>query len=351
MANRTSQAPRGLSRRQAVALMGGTLAAAAAGARAQQGEDGGPGRAAALHGAFMILHTPFTDAGAVDWEDLAREARFVDEAGAHGVVWPQGSSGVATLSRDERMRGMEILAETMAGRRAALVLGVQGRDIPEMLEYARRAEALAPTAFIAMPPSTGTSMADYAAYFRALAATTARPVFVQTSGGAKGLPPTTDLIVALAKEFPHFGYVKEESPPVVERMKALVRQRPPMRRIFGATFAEGWLYEMRLGLDGVITGNAMYADLMGRMWELHLQGKSEELRDAYSRFLLMRNLSERIAGVDLYVMKKRGLFKTMVSRRSNPAAGPLELHRPSFEPQEIEEIEYRFAALKPLLVE
>ena len=76
----------------------------------------------------------------------------------------------------------------------------------------------------------------------------------------------TELIVDLAREFPHCGYVKEESEPLVDRMKALVAQRPPMRRVFGASFGVGWLYEMRLGLDGVITGNAMYADLMARMW-------------------------------------------------------------------------------------
>src|SRR5262245_39229728 len=34
-------------------------------------------RTVALSGALMILHTPFTSDGAVDWDDLAREARFV----------------------------------------------------------------------------------------------------------------------------------------------------------------------------------------------------------------------------------------------------------------------------------
>ena len=95
-----------------------------------------------------------------------------------------------------------------------------------MLEYARRAEALGVDAMIAMPPTTGTSMDDYRAYFRALAQATARPVIVQTSGGAKGLVPSTDLIVELAREFPHLGYVKEESEPLAERMQAEARQSP-----------------------------------------------------------------------------------------------------------------------------
>ncbi len=113
-----------------------------------------------MRGAFMILTTPFTEAGEVDWDDLVKEARFVDQCGAHGMVWPQGSSSVANLTKAERLRGMEILAAS-ARRTAALVLGVQGRDTAEMLEYARRADALAPDAMIAMPPSAAKTLDEY----------------------------------------------------------------------------------------------------------------------------------------------------------------------------------------------
>jgi dihydrodipicolinate synthase/N-acetylneuraminate lyase len=179
-----------------------------------------------LRGAFMILNTPFTATGDVDWDDLTREVAFVDRAGCQGIVWPQGSSSVTTLTTNERMHGMEVLARAVQGKRVALVLGVQGKDIAEMREYATSADALNPDAVIAMPPTTAASMDDYRAYFRALAAVTKRPVFIQTSGGARDLPPTTDLIVELAKEFPNFGYVKEESQPVVARMKAELHERP-----------------------------------------------------------------------------------------------------------------------------
>jgi 1-pyrroline-4-hydroxy-2-carboxylate deaminase len=300
-----------------------------------------------MRGAFMILSTPFTDSGDVDWDDLAREASFVDRCGAHGIVWPQGSSSVANLTKAERLRGMEVLATAVQGRRTALVLGVQGPTTAEMLEYARRAEALAPDAMIAMPPSTAKTLDDYREYFRALGQATKRPVFVQTSGGARDLVPSVDLMVDLAREFPHVAYVKEESAPLVERMTAELALRPRLKGIFGASFADGWLYEMRLGLDGVMTGMAMYADLMARMWELHVRGEADALRDAYSRFLLMRNLNEQIPGVDLYVMKKRGIFKTTTTRTGGAAAWKVK--QLTLTPQAIAEIEYRFAALKPYL--
>jgi dihydrodipicolinate synthase/N-acetylneuraminate lyase len=301
----------------------------------------------AMRGAFMILSTPFTESGEVDWDDLAREARFVDTCGAHGMVWPQGSSSVANLTKAERLRGMEVLAAAAQRRKAALVLGVQGPATADMLEYTRRAEALAPDALIAMPPSTAKTMDEYRDYFRALGQATKRPVFVQTSGGAKDLVPSVDLMVDLAREFPHLAYIKEESAPLVERMTAELARRPPLKGVFGASFADGWLYEMRLGLDGVMTGMAMYADLMARMWELHVGGDADALRDAYSRFLLMRNLNDQIPGVDLYVMQKRGIFKTTTTRTGGAAAWKPK--RLALTPQAIAEIEYRFSALKPYL--
>jgi dihydrodipicolinate synthase/N-acetylneuraminate lyase len=339
-----------MTRREA--LMGVIAAAVGAGhleAVSRAGERPG---AKALRGAFMILHTPFAADGAVDWDDLTREALFVDRCGGHGIVWPQGSSSVATLTRDERMHGMEVLAKAVAGKRVALVLGVQGNDTAEMLEYAQQADALAPDAVIAMPPTSGRTVDDYRAYFRALAGATKRPVILQTSGGARDLVPTTDLIVDLAREFPHFGYVKEESEPLAERIRAEVAARPPMKAIFSANLGANWLYAMRLGVDGVITGNAMYADLFAKMWALHEARKDDELRDAFGRFLLMRNLNEQLPGTDLYIMQKRGIFKTNVTRAGRPAAGEKpKVTMRTFSPTEVAEIEYRFAALKPYLTQ
>jgi hypothetical protein len=90
---------------------------------------------------------------------------------------------------------------------------------------------------------------------------------------------------------------------------------------------------------------------MARIWELHVQGRAVELRDAYSKFLLMRNLDEQVPGTSLYVMKKRGVFKTTVTRSGPPTPGAApKLHQAALTSDAIEEIDYRFAALKPYLL-
>lgn len=292
-----------------------------------------------MRGALMILSTPYTASGEVDYEDLAKEVDFCDRCGIDGLVWPQNSSEQRYLSTEERLRGFEALAEANRGRDMVLVLGVQADDTAGMLEYARAAEALQPDGMIAIPPTTANSLAEIRDYYAALCEVTARPIFVQTSGGPD-IELTIDFLVKLATEFPQCGYVKEEYGQVHDRMLALQQYQPdPIRSVFGATLGRGWLYEMRIGTDGVMTGGAMYADVYAALWDLYEQGDQEAMRDCYSRLLLIQNLDQIIPGVRLYVMQKRGVFKTTVSRRGDY----------SFSPLEIAEIDYRFEALKPYL--
>jgi 4-hydroxy-tetrahydrodipicolinate synthase len=293
-----------------------------------------------LQGAFIILSTPYTSSKAIDWEDLAGEVDFLDRCGVQGLVWPQLSSELLQLTKDERLRGMQVLADAAKRKKPVLMLGVQGDDTEEMLEYASHAESLAPDAMIAIPPKKAKSLDDYREYFRALCKRTKRPVFLQTSGGAPGVVASVEFILELAREFPNFGYVKEEHDPVIARMAALAAQRPdPIKRVFGANYGNGWLYQMRLGCDGTITGGAMYADIYARLWNLHLQNKSVEKRELFSKLLLMLNLDQDIPGTRLYMLKKRGIFKTSVSRQRDY----------KLTSEEIAEIEYRFEALKPYL--
>jgi 1-pyrroline-4-hydroxy-2-carboxylate deaminase len=291
-----------------------------------------------MQGAFIILSTPYTSSKAIDYEDLAGEVDFLDRCGVHGLVWPQLSSELLQLTKDERMRGMDVLTKASKGKRPSLVLGVQGADTAEMLEYAAHAEKLAPDAMIAIPPTKAASMEDYKQYFAALCKLTQRPVFVQTSGGTPGMVLSIDFMVDLAREFPNFGYIKEEHEPVIARMKALIAKRPdPVKRVFGANFGTGWLYQSRLGSDGTITGGAMYADIYTQLWNMNVQNKIEEKRELFSKLLLMLNLDQDIPGTRLYLLKKRGIFKTSVSRQKQV----------NLTADEIAEIEYRFEALKP----
>ncbi len=324
-----------LTRRNCLTLL---ASAALTNTRTLRAEDKKP-----LRGAFMILATPYTSTKAIDYEDLASEVEFLDRCEVQGMVWPQNASDLNYLTKDERMRGMEVIAKAAKGRKPALMLGVQSEDTASMLEYARLAEKLEPDAVIAIPPKKAKSLDDYREYYTELCKLAKRPVFIQTAGGAPDVEPTVEFIVEMGRKFSNFGYLKEEYKDVktaIGRMKQLAKHRPgAIKIILGASRARGWTYEMRLGMDGTLTGGPMYADVYGHMWNLHLEGKRDEVREVYSKLLLMTNLEPLIPGLRSYMMKRRGVFKTTVSRRGDY----------TYSPEAVAEIEHNFAALKPYL--
>jgi dihydrodipicolinate synthase/N-acetylneuraminate lyase len=276
------------------------------------------------------------------------------------MIWPQSGDSVDLLTMEEKLRGMEVLAETSRSLRTALCLGVQGKDTEEVLVYARHAEKLAPAAIISRPPDSGRTEADLRQYWQALAEVTKRPVIFQTTGGVayKGPVPSVKLMIELAKEFPQFGYIKEEAAPIIARTRELAAARPTIRRVFSARGAHGWLYESHLGTEGLITERAVYADVLTRIWELMESGQDPDtVRDAYAKLLLLFNVGQHLPGGDLrgfqlHLWKKRGVFKNMVSRQYGPQqtipAKPI-FSELKLNAQEIAEIDFRFEALKPYL--
>ena len=330
-----------LTRRKALRLLGAAPLATAAPARAVGAKP--------LHGIMPIVTTPYTPSGAIDFDDLASEMKFYDRIGCTGAVWPQASSDVRLMSTDERMRGMTVIADACRPLKVASILGVQAATTDEMLAYARHAEALQADAVIAMPPSAPQeqTIEGFHAYFAALARSVRRPVVLQTNipGMPESLVPPVELILRLAREFPNLAYVKEESLPLVPRMKEEVRHHDVLKGVFGASGGNGLLYEMRLGLDGEMTGQGAYGDVMVAVFNLHRQGRQAEAADAFAKWLLMKSCEETIPGTQRYVFVKRGVFKSAAARRGAVGA----MNTAQLSPDAIAEIEMRFAALGPYL--
>ena len=316
--------------------------------------------ASRVRGPFPILSTPFTDSGEVDFEVLAREARFADWCGSPGMIWPQSNDSVDLLTRNEKLEGMEVLAKTTRDlRTTALCLGVQGKDTDDMLVYAKHAEKLAPAAIISRPPDTGKTQDDMRQYWRALASVTKRPVILQTTGSGglyRGPAPSIELMIELAEEFSNFGYVKEEAGGVIYRMRKLLAS-PSIRRVFSARGAYGWLYESRLGTEGLITERMAYADLLAHAWMLMQSGKDPvALKDAYSKLTLMLNLGHThggsLRGYHLHVLKMRGVFRNTLSRNYGPNSSMPDkpiVRDFNLSKEGIDELEWRFESLKPYL--
>jgi len=291
-----------------------------------------------LRGIFVILATPYTQSGTVDYDDLASQVEWLDRAGAHGLVWPQNSSDYARLTTEEIMRGMEVLVRANGERSTTLVLGVQQDATREMVELATFAEHLAPDMMIAMPPKVGDSLDEYREYYGALAEVTTRPVIIQTTPNLPGVEFETELIHELARRYPHLGYVEEESQPVFDRISALVGQ-PEIQRVFSAMRGRYFAYDLRLGVDGLVSGMSMYADVFVRMWAASRNGDWDEVRDIHGKLLVMLTCEQEIPGAGRYLLQRRGIFKSSAQRGRDVLLSPVQ----------IAEIEHNLKGLEPYL--
>jgi 4-hydroxy-tetrahydrodipicolinate synthase len=286
-----------------------------------------------MKGIFPIMATPYTSSNQVDYEDLEKEVEFMTRCGANGMVWPQHASELLYLSREERRRGMRVLAKAIKGKKPALILGVQAATKEDAVEYAELAEELSPDAVIAMPPTGAKSLDDYRDYYRTLSRITKRPFFIQTTGGAPDVDPTVDFLIELARELPNFGYVKEEHSPMYERIHALAMAHPAIKAAFSGPVE---LYSMRMGCDGCMP-EALYPDIDVQIWALYHSGGEEKAREIFSKRLLMTATANDIPGAQPYIMKKRGVFKMPLSRRQST----------NLTADAIREIDFEFEGLKP----
>ena len=292
-----------------------------------------------MRGIFVIMSTPYTESGAVHYDDLAFQVEWLDRAGAHGLVWPQNSSDYPRLTTEEIRRGFEVLTAANRGRSLTLVLGVQQDSTPEMVAQATFAEGLEPDMMIAMPPKVGDSLEDYREYYSALAEVTSRPIMIQTSPNRPGLEFKTDFIKELADQYPNLGYVKEEVQPVFERIQALVGQ-PQIKRVYSAMRGRYFAYDLRLGVDGLVSGMAMYAEVFARMWAASREGDWDAVRDIHGKLLVMLTCETEIPGAGRYLLQRRGIFTTAVQRGRNYTLSQVE----------IDEIEHNLRGLEPYLI-
>lgn len=340
---------------------------------------GGKAVAAELRGVYPILSVPYHEDGSLDLETLVREARFVADSGVEGFIWCQSNDAIDLLTVEEKKSSFAALAKAFENEDVYVTLGCQGRDTAAMVELANEVERLAsvhPTTKLAIacrPPHNARTQADLEKYYRTLAGIAKRPVIIQTYASDIVPIPASDLLLRLAKEFPAiYGWIKEET----GGEDANVRMRkecssPVVKTVFSAWGSYGWLDQYcNYGTRGLISERAGYADYLVRIWD-NLEewdrlrkssapdhkaradaamGRAEEL---WAKYLLVMNLKETIPGghlrgFNLYILKKRGIFKNFVSREyvsKDDISGKWRLETRKFSDAEVREIERRWSRM------
>jgi dihydrodipicolinate synthase/N-acetylneuraminate lyase len=272
-------------------------------------------------GVFTILLTPFTEDGALDEDGLRREADFVCEGGAHGLVTPVNSSEFYLLADDERRRLAEVVLERTGGR-APVVIGVAAPAVATAEALARHARDAGAAGVIAMPPYVvppdEAGRRDY--YARLARAAGGLPVVVQNVGGEVGVPMAPEAVARLTAEVPAARYVKEETAPSPHRIAALLRLAGDrLDGVFGGSGGRYLVEELERGAGGLMSGCHL-ADAQVRVYDRFRAGDVAGARAAFVRQLPAQTLWALLGlGLAKEVLRRRGVFRTAVCRRPTPA--------------------------------
>ena len=258
--------------------------------------------AKSMRGVFPIMQTPYTDSGRLDTEVLTKEVKFLDHAGAHGVVWPQLASEWSELKPDERSAGAEAIMAAAKGARCAVVLGVQGPDAEAARRYARQAEKLGPDAIIALPPRDSSNLDRVAEYYRAIAKECALPLIVQTIGDM-----SVEFVLRMRKDIPTLRFVKDEAGHTLSRISEYQRVAPELV-VFTGAHGKTMVDELSRGASGTMPA-ASFADLYVQLWNYWQAGKREKAMEDLSRIsLLVNQLSAYGMPSIKYILHLRGVF-------------------------------------------
>lgn len=153
-----------------------------------------------FHGIYLPLVTPFTEAGELDTEALAKLAhRGIDE-GVAGLVALGTTAEVATLSDQQRQIVLSTCAEVARERAVPLIAGVTSNDTRRaeaaLAELSRWPEVSA--ALVTVPYFTRPSEAGVIAHFRELAASSPVPLIVYNIPYRTAQPLSADALRQLA---------------------------------------------------------------------------------------------------------------------------------------------------------
>ena len=283
--------------------------------------------AAAIGGPFPLLCTPYTEKGEIDCEVLAKEARFVADCGANGVIWPAAKEAINLLTAEEERQGLEAIAAALEGRDVwfcPCCPGTNTADAVRRVEVAEEIAAAHPKVKMTMlvrMADDGKGDSDYRRHYETVAEKTRHPVILQTYNGIGPLP-SASLLVDLARRHPEtYGWYKVEGTGagIVELMEKLVAAQPTVKTVFTGWGGRDWLYHYRrVGTRGVITQRPQFTGLLSRIWDA-LEKDSPEADALFAKHLYLRNLNDVLSdkdmrGWNLYVLKKLGVFANTLSR-------------------------------------
>jgi 4-hydroxy-tetrahydrodipicolinate synthase len=241
------------------------------------------------HGVIPAVLLPFYDDLSIDEPSFRAHLRDVGLVqGLSAITVNAHSTEVASCTREEQRRVMEIASEEVGGK-LPIIHGVYADGSLEAARIAREAEAGGASALLVFPPgpfTLGQSAEMALAHFKTIAEATDLPliVFQYPLATAQGYPAAT--LARLFDEVATIRAIKDWTPHVAQHESQIRSLQGRKRPINVLSTNSAWLLSsLVLGCNGLLSGSgSVIADLQAKLYRAV---KANDLAEA-------RRLNDRI---------------------------------------------------------
>jgi len=277
-------------------------------------------RAGLARGLWVVLATPYDDAGHVDEASVVRQVRLAETVGATGLVALGVFGEAASLSSDEKA---QVLRAVTAATALPVVAGLPARTTAVAVEQAEHALASATRPLEALMIQANSASAGVVAeHLQTVHAATGASVVLQDYPVVSGVHITADALAEVVAACPFVAAVKGEATPTAPSVAALAATTGVP--VFGGLGGVGLLDELAGGAAGAMTGFSHPEGLRATLdaWE---RGGFEAARRAWAPWLPLANFEGQL-GIGLAlrkeILRRRGVLGTARVRPPAPEVPP-----------------------------
>ncbi len=266
-----------------------------------------------FHGCMPANLLPFTADLAIDEPAYRKHLRWlVDAPGVTGLVANGHAAEVASLTREERRRTLDIALDEVAGK-VPVVTGIYSDGTLEAIELARDAQAAGAAGLLVFPPTLfmwGAQLKPdmVLRHFQTLADAVDLPLVVFEYPVASGIGYSPETLAELCK-IPTVAAIKDWSNEIVSYEKNLRAVRASGRPVaVMSSFTMSLMASFMLGADGCISGmGSVTADLQSALFAAVQTGRLDEARGINDRVAPLVNVFYAPPFVDMHNRMKEAL--------------------------------------------
>jgi 4-hydroxy-tetrahydrodipicolinate synthase len=260
-------------------------------------------------GILPVIHTPFTDSGEIDFDDLRKEVDMIIKDDADGMAVFGYATEFPCLSFDESNLLLETVIDECRGR-VPVISSVTAMEIQQAKKDAARYQEMGADAIMTLPRS-----GDPSEYIKTIASCVTLPILMQYAPGMTGVSMSAAEIAAVAENINRPFGVKSEV--AIEFISELLEASDNKIAVYVGMQGIQMPEALVRGASGIMPGcSRVY--VYKKIYNEYVKGSKERafgLFDGFYPYLRVFHGQFEMFW-EKYVLVKRGIFKTCFCRQA-----------------------------------